>query len=474
VFDEDACFDRLDSDERSYLLGLQYLMNCFQWKQYLTIEDRSGREEWIETFWLQLDPTPTTPENERRVEHESRVEAARTLFSIGREPGWDRRGEIYIRFGEPDTRTIAVSDIGIYGMLPPREKWYYATFDMLVSFADITLNGEYYYDEEIPYSKPSVMRGMRTLYGYGALTDVVRSQAYDQDPMLNIPFDEPDEWLAEKIDYCHESDISEERLLTYVDIASFRGGPGALRTEISFEIPSNEIVLGTAGGGEDAEIEFRVLVRDVRMDSVAFASDCITASSAELRKRPYSDLIPGQVRVTLEPGYYRFGIETIDGATGRSASYRKSIRLPDLDGRPAISDIQFAGRIRETEENGRFVKGNIEVVPHATHAYRKPRPVIFYFEIYGLDTDDQDFCFYAVEYTVTPLAKRRWGPVLLESDTEISSSFETTGLGSTQPLRLTIDTGELHGGPYRLLVSVRDRRTREVVMRDARFHILED
>jgi hypothetical protein len=179
------------------------------------------------------------------------------------------------------------------------------------------------------------------------------------------------------------------------------------------------------------------------------------------------------VRVSLSPGYYRFGMEVIERNSGRSASYRRSVMLPDLEGRPAISDIQFAGRIRETEAGGRFIKGTLEVVPHATRVYRKPRPVIFYCEVYGLDTNPEGISYYDVGYTVSPLGKRRWGPVLLESDLKISSSFRTSGFGAMQQLRLTIDSGELWQGAYELEISVRDRRTGGIAQRTGRFSILE-
>ncbi len=477
-FDEEACFEKLDPDERSYLLGLQYLMNCFQLKQYLTLSTRDERDAWIETFWLYLDPTPTTPENERRTEHEMRVTEARRLFGMNREPGWDRRGEIHIRFGEPDTRTIIDPDVNRYGTLPPREEWYYETFDMLVSFADITHNGEYHFDEEIPYSINSMLREAQQ-----DAPQVKRGKAivwlfFIQEPFMMFPeiqpdLEKPNEALTEKIEFCHESDIDKDRLLAYIDITSFRGGAGAIMTEINFELPSNEFESGDRNDSSMSEIELRVLVRNACMDSVSFASDCITTSTPEFRHRPYSDLVPGQVRVTLPPGYYRFGMEVVDVNKSRRASYRRSLRISPLDDRLAISDVKFAGRIRETEENGKFVKGTLEVVPHPTHIYKRPRPVIFYFEVYGLDMDEDGLAFYSVEYRVTPCENRRWGPVLIDTDFEISSSFETTGFGSTQPMRLTIDTGEMWEGAYELLVKVRDRRTLMTATTGGRFYIIE-
>jgi len=61
------------------------------------------RDLFIEAFWKQRDPTPSTPINEFNEEHYSRIEYANKMF--GREtpkPGWKtERGKIYIILGKP-------------------------------------------------------------------------------------------------------------------------------------------------------------------------------------------------------------------------------------------------------------------------------------------------------------------------------------------------------------------------------------
>ena len=61
---------------------------------------------FVRAFWQGRDPTPATPGNERLVEHYRRVLHAMQHFSEGRRP-WDRRGEVYIRYGEPAHRSRA-------------------------------------------------------------------------------------------------------------------------------------------------------------------------------------------------------------------------------------------------------------------------------------------------------------------------------------------------------------------------------
>lgn len=74
---------------------------------------RSGREDpealalAIKRFWIERDPTPTTPANERLVEHWQRIVHARRNFAFNRSSPYrtDDRGILYVRYGEPDRIT---------------------------------------------------------------------------------------------------------------------------------------------------------------------------------------------------------------------------------------------------------------------------------------------------------------------------------------------------------------------------------
>ena len=183
--------------------------------------------------------------------------------------------------------------------------------------------------------------------------------------------------------------------------------------------------------------------------------------------------MPGQIVLALEPGYYRIGIEARDRISKRRAEYRTNIELAPYAASPSVSDIQFASSIRETEANQDFVKGNLQVVPHPAHAYRMPFPLWMYFEIYGLDTDPEGLAFYRVEYRIIPLEKRRRGPVLEETPSAISSSFETSGYGSTQPQRISVATENLWEGKFRFIVTVTDRRSFRTATKSEDFSILK-
>jgi len=64
------------------------------------------REAFLRRFWLRRDPALVSGGAGRRAEHLRRVWYARTHFSRKAHP-WDRRGEVYVRYGEPDHRVTS-------------------------------------------------------------------------------------------------------------------------------------------------------------------------------------------------------------------------------------------------------------------------------------------------------------------------------------------------------------------------------
>jgi GWxTD domain-containing protein len=496
----------LGPEMRYTYFGLQYLLNRHQIRQFLSLETEAERRDWIDRFWIDNDPTPATAVNERRTEHELRVSTARNLFGMKKAPGWDRRGETLIRWGMPGYRVQTFGDIGFYREIPPGEMWYYESLDMLIQFHNYNLKGEFIYAIEpqgltgrqlqdrlklaIEHSLNHEMAGIYlTPEEVGRIAnfnpDKIDHQS-DPDVRLATPKDLLAGWEVEKLQrsannyykykrenpVIHSFELGASPLPLYFDITAFRGGPDRIRTEINIEVPTGELRFINRGGGIVADVELKVLVRDFEMNAVDSASNVIQVSRAS-ESGGGPSLIPGQAIVTLEPGYYRVGIEANDLHSGRGGSFRTNIELVSLDRPLSVSDIMFASSISETEEPSRFLKGNLRVVPHPIHAYRIPFPVTIYFEIYGLDTDSEGLAYYEVEYRIIPLEKRRRGPVLEEVPTAISSRFETTGFGPKQIQRLEIATDNLWKGPFELIVSVRDRRTRMTTEKRASFSILE-
>ncbi len=91
---------RLEQEQQSLYFDIGLIASPEELAEY---EQTSGaaRKAFLERFWNVRDPDIGTPVNERLLEHYRRVWYAIMQFSEGKDP-WDRRGEVYIRFGEPD------------------------------------------------------------------------------------------------------------------------------------------------------------------------------------------------------------------------------------------------------------------------------------------------------------------------------------------------------------------------------------
>jgi GWxTD domain-containing protein len=92
-------------------------------------------------FWARLDPTPGTERNERMEEYYYRVDYANRRFGVGRlRSGWDTdRGEVLIRFGEPDNVRRHPFSMGAR----PYEVWEYPRLNRRFVFIDQTGFGDY-------------------------------------------------------------------------------------------------------------------------------------------------------------------------------------------------------------------------------------------------------------------------------------------------------------------------------------------
>ena len=110
AYDRAAAFFRdylegADAAEKGHYLDIRLVAP----REALAAFEQTPPEErlaFVKKFWADQDPDLTTAANERLLEHYRRVSFAMQNFSEGRQP-WDQRGEVYIRFGEPDHRSTS-------------------------------------------------------------------------------------------------------------------------------------------------------------------------------------------------------------------------------------------------------------------------------------------------------------------------------------------------------------------------------
>ena len=94
---------KLDGAERQLYTDISLIASQKEIQDYRATSG-DARIAYLEQFWARRDPDILSSINERIIEHYRRVWYARTFFSYNAHP-WDRRGEVYIRYGEPDHRS---------------------------------------------------------------------------------------------------------------------------------------------------------------------------------------------------------------------------------------------------------------------------------------------------------------------------------------------------------------------------------
>ena len=342
----------------------------------------SDRDKVWQEFWNARDSNPATVENERLVEHYKRVMYARLLFSSGQHP-YDRRGEMYVRYGAPDDlrrfvfspyqdpdinhqltgnpavdsirernllggynlklqggpgqqdffrgpmHTTSVDLIGMrakeelyYGYTV--ESWVYVQHDMELFFVDLLNNGKFDY----PLGTADLFVGA-----------MVRQHRYNPAQIAGELIEESPE------DYAH--DFGGEPLDYAFDVTTFRGAGDETVMELAYSIPVWQFGDVTDGRGAETFLSNQATLRD---------SVFSPALNQRFRfgpiERPKRKISIDQARVSayamavdvqVLPGQFTAAVELKDEASRRIGVYKKPVTVPDYRGRHLmISDLKLS------------------------------------------------------------------------------------------------------------------------------------
>jgi GWxTD domain-containing protein len=523
--------ERMSSALQQTFAGLQYLLNPYQTKQFLSMKSDAERIEWLGRFWKQRDPTPTTPENEMEIEHNIRVKLAREYYGSKKWPGWDKRGEVFVRYGPPSYRGKIWADVNVRRMDPPGELWYYTRHNMLVSFQNFGLKGEYIYSidplgaaanlspemiefllydtneslsQKIPlqylayYSAPAYApvpaspvagREEGVMLSRERVLDPDIDALMDPDRVNMVPKNVADvfqkdqmrevannfEIVLEETPSSYPFNFEQKPIPFYFAIDQFKGGTASNRVDISIELPVTIDARDPAAshsGNETYHAE--VVFWDADYSEVARRErDIVVRADTDVKK--WASLVPTQLTVPLGRGYYRIGISMKGEKTGRSSSYRTTLECQPYGARLALSDILFARRIGPAEAPSVFSRGALEVVPHPVRAYSRSFPMPIYFEIYNLMLDDRGVSSYTIEYKIIPHTQQKAAFIERFEKTApvVASKFHASGLGPDDIQHLVIHTENLAKGAFDLLITLTDDRTQQVVYQKGTFTLVD-
>ncbi|OGG55509.1 MAG: hypothetical protein A3F84_29685 [Candidatus Handelsmanbacteria bacterium RIFCSPLOWO2_12_FULL_64_10] len=428
------------------------------------------QEAFLRRFWNGRDPDLSTPVNERLMEHCRRVWYSRQSFSGGRQP-WDRRGEVYVRFGEPDFQTSSRMLNTSQSLAVQRVKE-----RMALDIYGTEAIGETYLGPVFP----------------------VRSLAQDKGLGFSAPDEHPEYYIGPETDqasrfaryapmrvaaraiavspdfYAPEYDVAPFNF--YFDLADFRGRDGRSALEVYYGVPR------AAARYVPAEDVTRLVV-ERQAALIPTASDTVYRAAGELvyeapgNQGSEGAFVPDVVRLEVPAGTYRLEVRTRDRMTGRLGLYRKDIQVDAYGGkRLGVSDLELAWRVSEGQLRDKFSKGELRVIPMPTRTYRKGQNVFTYYEIYNLKPDGEGQTKYQVEYVIGQrergILSRLVGTFAGKRE-EVTVGYEGRGFREMEAAYKEIDLKVFEPGRYYLKVVVTDLNSGETAAKEASFGVVE-
>ncbi|MBT5872054.1 MAG: GWxTD domain-containing protein [Candidatus Latescibacteria bacterium] len=445
----------LDARERPLYTDLRYVATPQEIADYVSADDATQKEV-VRKFWASRDPDPATVVNERLVEHYRRVTHAREYFSRGQQP-WDRRGDIYIRYGEPDDLQHFLLRAGesVQAVFRPtgnasidaiRERNHLMRYRLkvdnggspwgnLVNRKMVDPDGDARSDAQsaVPDMAQFFSRAGNETQGLVFVSESWVYVAHD----LELFF--VDQLGKGKFDYplgIHETEIEEssiqsrfhpqkmaERLirtnpesyqfdyggqpLDYLyDLVTYRGIEGETVLEFAYSVPAWQLGSVSDGQGLKTWFDSHLVLSDHDFNRAANRSTRIGPLERPLTagktKALGVDLHTAIVSLKVPPGDYNSAVEVRDEATRRIGIFQQSLHVPDYSATElALSDIRLASSIVPADNVGPFVRNGLHIEPNPARIFQNSEPVSFYYEIYNLKKDVTGQSRYRTELEVS-------------------------------------------------------------------------
>ena len=451
------------------------------------------KEALIRRFWIQLDPAPLSPANERLIEHYRRVTYAREHYGTGEFP-WDDRGEVFVRLGAADhvsrsddiqaeldrdiqdARTNFMSRFRI-GLrvdpgLPifpvaPNDRWEYWVFQDVDGGTEITFVAKY----------------GRKRYKYAPMPENIPMRLTSE--LLQLQGRVLMDRIVARQPSLYEPDFADLPIDFYYYPADYRGKGDRTRLEVYYGLPASEVSRLNVDIGTDLLVLGRGMVLFDSLwneahrvqDQIAFT----VPTDQDIQKGAF---IPGVLPVDLAPGPYRLAFQIRDLTSGKSQVYRRDIEIEDYGQTEAlqISDIELAFSISDAQGEGPFVKEGLEVIPMSSRAFRRDQHAFVYFEIYNLTRDEFGQTRYRVEYTIRTYQERSVPARILhglgrllrvaEKDQVVEIAYDQTGAEADEVTHVELDLKQTEPGRQRVTVTVSDLLAEREVTKDITFIIV--
>lgn len=417
-----------------------------------------NRDAFLKRFWQKRDPL-LTGGVARQVEHHRRVWFARTFFAQKVTP-YDRRGEIYIRYGEPDYRSRSNSPNALlppavdlvkqrianqiynYATDPEGEASEYVNLDgsprFIWSWLEVRPDGQEYWRPPGDMALPA--GGLKSEQYIGPLFPVARDVAGEirvpweswiyvhvgggiefvfNDLVMNGKWDFAlppagilNTTLAVQVEQFNPAVILQqvaaetpdrfdippgiEPLEFYYDIAQFRGKTDKTNVEIYVGIPPEQVAIRNQQGQVTRSVVFATPDGEI----VQQQDDPLTFAIADTSQLHKGAFAPNVTKLPTQPGAYQMAVRITDKNSGKWGVYVQNVSVTTFTDTLSMSDLALAHEITNIPRDPQFQKDDIWVIPMPSRHYQRHQSLFVYYEIYNLAQDEFGQTRYRVDYTI--------------------------------------------------------------------------
>jgi GWxTD domain-containing protein len=501
--------------------------------------DMAAKRAYLLTFWQRLADQSFTSVDERVAEHyrrlhhtyenyrldlpERRHYSSTAAYVPPWQTGFDDRGAIYLRHGEPnDTATHAGPDY------EKNISWRYdrddgdplvfhfvsdediQDFKLVRRLSDVVITDSSKLSGQQRFSRSCGVGGGCDNYDRRiletereALRDLYSSRGH-LDPYYDRAATSLDAQILETEEINLARDIAiatstqsympelpQAPLLYPVYPVAFKNASGGAEVLFYYALPISEIsVLPYGSGGSEIDYRYQLLVNTPGdQQPLARQEDDVKIASAKPIPREAGVMLPGVRPVAVGPGDYEYGMKLTDLNSGRFNVRQGAIHVDDF-AKPGLSmsGIVLASRINPANDPANpFVRwGRLKVLPLPSRLYRRTQPVFVYYEVYGLSADAAGAGNYRTTYTLESrqldrnIVARFFSSVgeLLTGGEEkgsITYSFERSQPGVVDPLLeyFSLDVSESPPGDYILTVEIEGLETSSSLRRQVELSLVD-
>ncbi len=375
---------QLPPDKRHSYLVLKYSLEAVGDRDevgkfdLIPSSDSLALKEFEREFWRKRDPNPFTPENEKKLEFDKRLEYVVHNFYVNNyfRP-WDERGDVYLRFGEPTERKIEAD----------REAWTYIHLNM--------------------FGHP-----LTFAFGYdfvrGYVSVPVPSTVGEREPHLKTT--EIQQHMITWVSQVEHKpmqffyDYGKEELKYAFGLTPFlmRDTPNIYDIYLTINAPAKKLVTPSL---DSIHYVWKVLVQDENYERLfTDSSEGISylGSVTELDKLIALD----QKELRLKAGTYILTSELVNSTGNKGGMLQTQLTLPPYTFPKEIelSKVILAKEIRPADSTDfKFVRNGLVIKPWVSSIFNFDEPFWMYFEIYNMPQDREGKSHFTVKYYLQDL-----------------------------------------------------------------------